>query len=394
MKKLLKSCVVLFLLVTMITGCTNNEGKNQNSAEDKQQSVGMRDITSQQLVDEMTFGWNLGNTLDVCQADRDGNGSVNESAGKGKKVEETLWGNPKATKELFESLKKDGINAVRLPVTWRDHLDENNKVDPVWMDRVQEVVNYAYDLGMYVIINVHHDGGGDPQFGAWLRNAATDKETVLKKYKTVWTQVVERFKDYSDHLIFEAMNEVGFDNLPKQQAFDLLLEFNQSFVDLVRSSGGSNGKRHLLVAGYWTDIKETTSSLYKMPKDSENRLILSIHYYTPWQFCTTNMQHEWGSSSEVSTMESLFKSLKTTYVEKGIPVIIGEYGTGPNDKESCSFFIEKLVKTCKDYGIAPFYWDNGEQVDRKTYKWRAPEYLEAMKKASSGEKYEVKKGKS
>jgi len=124
----------------------------------------MRNITSQQLVEDMTFGWNLGDTLDVCQADRDGDGKVNEHVEAGEKVDETLWGNPKATKELFTSLKKNGVNAVRIPVTWRDHMNRKGNIDKEWMDRVQQVVDYAYSQGMYVIINVHHDGGGDRKF--------------------------------------------------------------------------------------------------------------------------------------------------------------------------------------------------------------------------------------
>lgn len=366
-----------------------------NENKPSQTAGKMRNITSQQLVEDMTFGWNLGNTLDVCQADRDGDGKINEHVEAGEKVDETLWGNPKATKELFTSLKKNGVNAVRIPVTWRDHMDSNGNIDREWMDRVQQVVDYAYSQGMYVIINVHHDGGGDPKFGAWIiEESQKDYNTFLKKYNNVWKQIAERFKNYSDYLIFESMNEVGFDTLynkNKADAYNLINKINQDFVDIIRATGGNNAKRHLLIAGYYTDIERTCDSLYKMPDDKAERCILSVHYYTPWDFCTCDIKHTWGTNSEVRQMETLIGKMKKNFVDKGIPVIIGEYAASGSDLSSCIFFIEKLNKLCSDYGIATFIWDSGSQVNRKTYKWRTPQYLEALKRATSGKDYEVVK---
>lgn len=376
---------------------TESSTDTTKASENKPSQIAekMRNITSQQLVEDMTFGWNLGNTLDVCQADRDGDGKINEHVEAGEKVDETLWGNPKATKELFTSLKKNGVNAVRIPVTWRDHMDSNGNIDREWMDRVQQVVDYAYSQGMYVIINVHHDGGGDPKFGAWIiEESQKDYNTFLKKYKNVWKQIAERFKNYSDYLIFESMNEVGFDTLynkNKADAYNLINKINQDFVDIIRATGGNNAKRHLLIAGYYTDIERTCDSLYKMPDDKAGRCILSVHYYTPWDFCTCDIKHTWGTKSEVSQMETLIGKMKKNFVDKGIPVIIGEYAASGSDLSSCIFFIEKLNKLCSDYGIATFIWDSGRQVNRKTYKWRTPQYLEALKRATSGKDYEVVK---
>lgn len=376
---------------------TESSTDTTKASENKPSQIAgkMRNITSQQLVEDMTFGWNLGNTLDVCQADRDGDGKVNEHVEAGEKVDETLWGNPKVTKELFTSLKRNGVNAVRIPVTWRDHMDSNGNIDREWMDRVQQVVDYAYSQGMYVIINVHHDGGGDPKFGAWIiEESQKDYNTFLKKYKNVWKQIAERFKNYSDYLIFESMNEVGFDTLynkNKADAYNLINKINQDFVDIIRATGGNNAKRHLLIAGYYTDIERTCDSLYKMPDDKAGRCILSVHYYTPWGFCTCDIKHTWGTNSEVWQMETLIGKMKKNFVDKGIPVIIGEYAASGSDLSSCIFFIEKLNKLCSDYGIATFIWDNGRQVNRKTYKWRTPQYLEALKRATSGKDYEVVK---
>lgn len=376
---------------------TESSTDTTKASENKPSQIAgkMRNITSQQLVEDMTFGWNLGNTLDVCQADRDGDGKINEHVEAGEKVDETLWGNPKVTKELFTSLKKNGVNAVRIPVTWRDHMDSNGNIDREWMDRVQQVVDYAYSQGMYVIINVHHDGGGDPKFGAWIiEESQNDYNTFLKKYKNVWKQIAERFKNYSDYLIFESMNEVGFDTLynkNKADAYNLINKINQDFVDIIRATGGNNAKRHLLIAGYYTDIERTCDSLYKMPDDKAERCILSVHYYTPWDFCTCDIKHTWGTNSEVRQMETLIGKMKKNFVDKGIPVIIGEYAASGSDLSSCIFFIEKLNKLCSDYGIATFIWDSGRQVNRKTYKWRTPQYLEALKRATSGKDYEVVK---
>lgn len=376
---------------------TESSTDTTKASENKPSQIAgkMRNITSQQLVEDMTFGWNLGNTLDVCQADRDGDGKINEHVEAGEKVDETLWGNPKATKELFTSLKKNGVKAVRIPVTWRDHMDSNGNIDREWMDRVQQVVDYAYSQGMYVIINVHHDGGGDPKFGAWIiEESQKDYNTFLKKYKNIWKQIAERFKNYSDYLIFESMNEVGFDTLynkNKADAYNLINKINQDFVDIIRATGGNNAKRHLLIAGYYTDIERTCDSLYKMPDDKAGRCILSVHYYTPWDFCTCDRKHTWGTNSEVRQMETLIGKMKKNFVDKGIPVIIGEYAASGSDLSSCIFFIEKLNKLCSDYGIATFIWDSGSQVNRKTYKWRTPQYLEALKRATSGKDYEVVK---
>jgi len=376
---------------------TESSTDTTKASENKPSQIAgkMRNITSQQLVEDMTFGWNLGNTLDVCQADRDGDGKINEHVEAGEKVDETLWGNPKATKELFTSLKKNGVNAVRIPVTWRDHMDSNGNIDREWMDRVQQVVDYAYSQEMYVIINVHHDGGGDPKFGAWIiEESQKDYNTFLKKYKNIWKQIAERFKNYSDYLIFESMNEVGFDTLynkNKADAYNLINKINQDFVDIIRATGGNNAKRHLLIAGYYTDIERTCDSLYKMPDDKAGRCILSVHYYTPWDFCTCDIKHTWGTNSEVRQMETLIGKMKKNFVDKGIPVIIGEYAASGSDLSSCIFFIEKLNKLCSDYGIATFIWDSGRQVNRKTYKWRTPQYLEALKRATSGKDYEVVK---
>ncbi len=396
MKKLLTA--LLLSAAILVTGCSKSEQPApdsvpaQETTEPTAEFPDLSSLTSQEIVSSMTIGWNLGNTLDSCQADRDGDGVINEHVADGEEPDETLWGNPPATKELFQALLDSGVNAVRIPVTWRDHIDEQGNIYQTWLNRVQEVVDYAYDLGMFVIINVHHDGGGDPQFGAWICNAATDYEGTLARYNTLWAQIADRFKDYDHRLIFESMNEVGFDSLSTKKAYQTLNDLNQEFVDLIRSTGGSNPTRHLLIAGYWTDIAKTCDSRFVMPQDPAGRCIVSVHYYTPWDFCTTNIKNEWGTAAEQSEMERLITMMKTNFVDKGIPVIVGEYAASGNDFNSCVFFCEKLVNLCHDYGIATFLWDNGNgQFDRSTNTWRSEQMHSALLRAVSGEDYTPEK---
>lgn len=389
-----KILAFLFAAALSFSACDIQPNDNTSASAAEVQRTDISALTSQEIVSSMTIGWNLGDTLDSCQADRDGDGVINEHVSDGKEPDETLWGNPMATQELFNALYDSGVNAVRIPVTWRDHIDAEGNISEEWLDRVQEVVDYAYDLEMYVIINVHHDGGGDPQFGAWICNAADDHNAVLARYKNLWSQIAERFKDYDEHLIFESMNEVGFDSLSSQKAYDTLNSLNQEFVDLIRSSEGKNPARHLLIAGYWTDIQKTCSALYKMPEDPANSCIASVHYYTPWDFCTTNIKNTWGTDAEQKEMERLIGMMKTNFTDKGIPVIVGEYAASGNDFNSCVFFCEKLVKLCHDYGIATFLWDNGNgQFDRSTNSWRSEQMHSALQHAVSGDDYTPKKGK-
>lgn len=340
----------------------------------------MEEIDSQTLVSDMGVGWNLGDTLDVCAADRDGDGKVNEAPAEGEKVDETLWGNVYTTPELFDHLKADGVKSVRIPVTWRDHIsdDGKNTIDPDWMQRVQEIVDYAYDRDMYVILNMHHDGGGDPDFGAWIRTDAPGFEAVREKYKRVWEQIAAYFSGYDERLIFESMNEVGFDSVAEARAYDMLNTLNQDFVDLVRASGGNNDKRHLLIAGYWTDIEMTCDEKFQMPDDPAGHCIVSVHYYTPYQFCITGEESTWGTDGDIKRMQGLIQKMEDNFVSQGVPVIVGEYGMVSADTNSRILFSETLTQLCHERGMATFFWDNGSEYDREAYAWRTDGLIEAL----------------
>lgn len=377
------------VLLMTLSGCTKSADASSKAETAETPTVSdtvdtMQDMDSQTLVSDMGIGWNLGNTLDVCAADRDGDGRVNEAPAEGEAVDETLWGNVPTTPELFDHLKADGITAVRIPVTWRDHIsdDGTNTIDADWMRRVQEVVDYAYDRDMYVILNIHHDGGGDPDFGAWIRTDANGFADMEEKYQRVWEQIATQFAGYDERLVFESMNEVGFDQVAEPRAYEMLNTLNQDFVDLVRASGGNNDKRHLLIAGYWTDIEKTCSDLFQMPEDEANHCIVSVHYYTPYQFCITGETATWGSTADVNQMTGLIQKVVRHFVEQGIPAIVGEYGMVSTDTESRILFTRTLMELCHSRGIATFFWDNGEEYDRTAYQWRTDGLIQAMQEAT------------
>ncbi len=372
--------LISLLAAAMIFSSCGSGSAGENAAPEG----GYVSRSSAEIVNDMKIGWNLGNTLDVCAADRDGDGVLNEIPENGI-VDETLWGNPMTEKSLFEALKSDGINAVRIPVTWRDHMGDapDYKVDEEWMSRVKEVADYAYDLDMYVIINIHHDGGDDEKFGAWVRSAAKDYDSFSEKYTALWKQICGEFSEYGDRLIMESANEIGFDDLPADEAYALLNRINKLFVDTVRESGGYNEVRPLLIAGYWTDIAKTCDGRFEMPADPADNLILSVHYYTPWEFCIINKKTTWGTDSDIKVLEKNMNMLKENFTDKGVPVIIGEYGfnIGTYPKSQVKF-ASAVSKTCYDMGIRCFLWDNGEVYDRTNHVWRVEGLIEALREST------------
>lgn len=326
----------------------------------------MRDISTMELVQDMGIGWNLGNTLEAC-GDWINGSSVSDY--------ETAWGNPITTKAMIDGIKDSGFKSLRIPVAWSNLMADGYIIYPELMDRVEEVANYALNNDMYVIINIHWDGG-------WIENASTDYNGTLEKYKAIWQQISERFKNYSDHVIFESMNEQGvFNDVwdrysgsgDKTAAYNILNNMNQEFVDLVRASGGNNAKRHLLIAGYATDIDLTIDNAYYMPFDPENRLAVSVHYYTPATFTILTEDaswgeaaETWGTQAEIQQLIENMEKVKNHFVDQGIPVIIGEYGatTTNKERESVNRYILTVADTAYHMGMLPMLWDAGEHYNR------------------------------
>jgi endoglucanase len=339
-------------------------------------------LTTQQVIKEMGLGWNLGNTLEATGDWINGN-NVN--------AYETAWGNPAATKELINAIKNNGFNSIRIPVSWSNLMSSDYTISEELLKRVNEVVSWVIENDKYAIINIHWDGG-------WIEKFGTNESTMAnQKFVKIWNQVSDYFKNYGEHLIFESLNEEGcwndvwnrYSNAgDKNKAYSTLNNINQQFVDIVRKSGGNNKSRHLLIAGYCTDIDLTVDSAFKMPTDSENRMMVSVHYYTPSTFTILEkdedwgkFQGTWGTDADVNELITNFDKLKKRFVDNGVPVIIGEYATVLTNKDKAS--VHKYLFTCAQYatslGICPMLWDNGEYFDRKGLQFKDSEIGEFYK---------------
>lgn len=327
------------------------------------------------IMKEVSTGWNLGNTLESDGAD------------------ETAWGNPMTTRPMIEALKAQGFNAIRIPVRWCVHADADMNINAGWMARVKEVVDYAYDQGMYVILNSHHDNWYDRIVPGTLGET---KEDILNKFNNMWTQIANTFKDYDEHLLFAGTNEVIYISQGKEvwteptneDLYIYMNDLNQTFVNTVRATAGNNAWRTLIVQP-WASNAELALKHFVKPVDNvENRLMLEFHYYQPWNFCQQsgddskkeNMYY-WGSPYEDMSYSTnteneiikLFGDLKYNFVDKGIPVVMGEYGAVKHRKtstnqsfginftkseESRAYYLEFMVKQAKNHGFAAFFWDN------------------------------------
>lgn len=332
--------------------------------------------TAAQTVKDMGVGWNLGNTLEACGTNKS---TVQEF--------ETSWGNIVTTQKIIDGIRDSGFKTVRIPVAWSNLMKSDYTINQDLLKRVKEVVDYCSKDDLYAIVNIHWDGG-------WFENFATNYDESMKKYTSVWTQISNYFKDYPNNLIFESLNEEGCWNTiwnryggssgeDKTRAYNILNNMNQKFVDIVRLSGGNNVSRCLLIAGYATDIDLTCDDNFKMPKDTiSNKLMISVHYYTPSTFTILSEDaswgkcaRTWGTDAEINVVKTDFNKMKSKFSDKGVPVIIGEYGTVLTNKETESVrrYISTVCKTAYDMGFCPVFWDNGEYYSRSDLKFRDSE---------------------
>lgn len=333
----------------------------------------MRDMTTMELVHDMGIGINLGNTYESC-------GDWIAQWGDGTPESyETAWGSPVITREMIQGYADEGFGVIRIPVAWSNMMGDNYTISSEYLTAVREVVDWSLESGMYVILNIHYDNG-------WFSGFSTDKDECMKKYTRIWNQLTEAFGDYDDHLMFESLNEEGCwediwnrwsgKNDTKKQAFDLLNEINQKFVDIVRSSGKNNAERHLLIAGYGTDIELTCDELFKMPDDPINRCAVSVHYYTPSDFAILEEDADWGKArstwgtdADFAELEKNMNMMKTTFIDNGIPVIVGEYGCPKNNKEeeSVRLFLSSVCAEAYERQLCPVLWDiTGLHYNRDT----------------------------
>ncbi|MDW8803588.1 glycoside hydrolase family 5 protein [Streptomyces scabiei] len=359
----------MFLAVLLSVAASMYGTAPQASAETAAQS------SASQIVADMGAGWNLGNQLEATT-----NGYPSETA----------WGQPTVTQALIDKVRAAGFKTIRIPVSYLGYIGPgpNYTINASWLNRVQEVVNYAYNRGLHVLINMHGDGYKTVN-GSWLICDSSSQATIRAKYEKAWQQIANRFKNYDQRLILESMNEEfdGQYGRPTQPCYSNINSYNQIFVDTVRKTGGNNSSRWLLVAGWNTNIDYTAGNYgFALPSDqyrspsipaNERRIMISVHHYSPWDFAgeENGTITQWGRAatnpSRTSTwgqedyLDAQLKMMRDVFVSKGYPVVVGEYGA--IDKSSFDSsnnryradFARAVVATAKKYGAATIYWDNG-----------------------------------
>lgn len=369
MKKRFLHLFSLMLTVLMLIPCVGSA----EEAEAVDNGVMREGLTALEATRLMGNGINLGNTLEAC----DNNVGIKTNTPLSY---ETHWGQPKTTQAMIDGMKAAGFDTIRIPVAWMTnatHLYEGDyTIDADYMDRVEEVVRYARKAGMYVIINDHWDGGWYGMFGS---ESAETRALAMEAYKGMWQQIAERFRDYSDYLIFESANEelgTRFDEnsalycsdsvvtyLTDDERYALTNEINQKFVDVVRATGGNNATRFLLIAGYGTNIDQTCDDRFQMPKDTaDSKLMVSVHYYDPWSYCGASSAAsatKWGKVSDYEYMDQQLAKM-TKFTEAGYGVVIGEYGALPCSdglKDNTLAYHTAFLDTCTKYNLTNCLWD-------------------------------------
>ena len=350
------------------------EAVTVNQAANSEASI---TVSALEVASDMYPGWNLGNTLEAPFSSGDGLSA------------ETSWQGTKTTQAVIDYVKSLGFKSIRIPCSWYTHFDVGTTtINAAWMARVKEVVDYCVQDGLYVILNDHYDGG-------WVETSfnKTDETTVTancETMKTLWTQVANTFKNYDKHLIFAGLNEP---NQSQQTTMtdaqmNALIKYEQAFIDAVRATGGNNSNRVLVIQGPKTNVDETLSLMpvSKFPTDTQSgKLMLEVHFYTPWQFCGLvedadwgKMQYFWGAANHVagsdrnvdsnyeeSYIADRFAKLKTAYFDHGVPVVIGEYAClwrnlSANQAEhdaSVTLFNKTVNEQAINNGLIPFVWD-------------------------------------
>ncbi|MCR5743503.1 MAG: glycoside hydrolase family 5 protein [Lachnospiraceae bacterium] len=364
------------------TEAQTEEQTTQATASDE-----MRDITAKELVSEMKIGWNLGNVLD----------SVNDSiAIDADPYEfETAWGAQYTSQMQIDYVLDAGYNVIRIPVSWANHIHDDGSytIEESWMDRVQEVVDYAYGRGAYVILNTHHE--------AWCYTFADNEEAAATELAAVWTQIGTRFADYGDHLIFEGLNEprkVGAGNewYGDDEGRQIVNHLEQVFYDTVRGLGGKNADRFLMITGYAASSSTTNLQAITLPNPDDDKLIISVHAYIPYSFALdTKGTDTWNNAT--SDIDNLMRDLKSLFIDKGIPVIIGEMAAvnKDNDAERIAW-VEYYINAAKAIGVPCCWWDNhsftgdGENLgllrcQGMNISWKFPDLVETMISAAYAE---------
>lgn len=371
------------------------EEPDQTSISIPEVSIDTREIPNtpvQAFADDMKVGWNLGNTFDAFDCTWLDNKLDYESA----------WCGVKTTEEMIIAVKEAGFNTVRVPVSWHNHVSgDKHDIDEPWLDRVQEVIDYVMDNGMYAIINIHHDMSEE-----FIYPTSEYLDQSSHYVECIWTQIAERFSDYDEHLIFESLNEprmVGSthewwldpNNESCQDAVASINTLNQVFVDTVRASGGKNPNRYLMVPGYAASVSGVLDKGFELPTDTvEDKIILSVHAYTPYNFALEAGSVDSFSidkSSSVMEIDQFMTQLYDKFVSQEVPVVLGEFGArdkNGNTQDRVDF-ATYYVAAARARGMTSIWWDNGAFsgdgeifgiLDRESATWRFPDIVEGLMK--------------
>ena len=400
LRKILSTILISTMTLSLFTACGSGTGSTAGKGKDKVTGSGVQngaddgsirsELSSLELAELMGNGINLGNTMEAY-----GRAALGTSAEPTKY--ETYWGQPVTNQEMIDGMKAAGFDTIRIPVAWTNMMafeTGDYTIDESYLARVKEIVDYARNAGMYVIINDHWDGGWWGMFGS--ANADTRQE-ARDIYTSMWTQIAEYFKDYSDYLIFEGANEeLGFrlndtdiakdsGSLSDADCFAVTNEINQMFVDTVRATGGNNEYRFLLIPGFGTDVTNTCKTEFVMPQDPDNqivyesaetdngaysRLLVSVHYYDPSGYCIFTSQANWGSKQDYEDMNKMLRKMQR-FTTAGIGVVIGEYGVLMENnqlKENAAAYYDNFINNCDLYGYVPLLWDCNNLYSRNECK--------------------------
>ena len=338
--------------------------------------------SAKDAVKNMGLGWNLGNTLDANDATK---------TWKTTEEHETCWGQPVTTPALLKMMKEAGFGAIRVPVTWYQEMDANGKVNDAWMKRVKEVVDYVIDNGMYCLLNVHHDTGADGgTFKSWIKASGANYTANKAKYEGLWKQIAETFKDYDQHLLFEAYNEMLDEKntwnepVDKTDGYKAINDYAKSFVTVVRATGGNNAQRNLVVNTYSASNSSAAMKALELP-ETTGHIVFQIHNYPNWKDESTTRQ----------LIDNLISDIKTNLISKGAPVIIGEYATFTTwpadldyyekDRKLALYAMDYFITKTKEAGIGTFYWMGlSDGINRTLPAFNQPDLAECLAKAYHG----------
>lgn len=348
---------IVLALAMLLSLCACGEKKPVVGIHGSADEAG-EDYTVTELMEKMKIGWNLGNTFDAPNG-------------------ETSWGQPETTREMIDKVHELGFNTIRMPISWGKHTSAapDCAIDEKWMDRVEEVVNYALDNDMFVIINSHHDND-------YYYPSKENEDNAINYIEKIWTQVAERFKDYDQHLIFQAMNEprltgtnnewwIDYNKVECLEALSIVSKCNQKFVDVVRAGGGKNDKRFLMASSYCGSPDYVFEEPFKLPTDTvEGKMLLSIHAYRPYSIAMgTDPTERTFDSSCMREIDGFMQKQYDTFVSKGIGVVIDEMGiinkNNPYDRKDWGAY---FVAKAKSLGMVCCWWDNqGFNIGEESY---------------------------